>query len=530
MSERRENLYEALLPDSSDHMLSPQHPQGEGAVQRMTIQRLFALALVLACATCGMFVSLLFMASRDEPERMLGTLRRLPEHISSHALIIGGSVIVAVGGAIGITFIGLALFTVNKLIRPKRADHFILFTPFTLDLPAEEVTFSPLYGDHLVQGIYIARPDASTSSLISPGYRRTYTDLLGMCKHLWMAGHNVLAFDYNGHGTYVGAPITFGYREVNDFLGAVSYAKLRAPEARIGAMGFSMGGAITIMGGARMSDVLAIVADSAFASHRSAIEMALRQELHLPANKGAKAAMKAMRWIADLVLAGRAGYHFHQLEPWREIVRFAPRPVLLVHGLSDTVVPPSDSVRLYEAAGMPKALWHLPETEHSKGYVTDSERYTTKVISFFDHYLKQPALAMHEAEADQDEVEIGLRVEQESRTESLLDGKPGAAHYWQEPFAPTVPVCQPASSAVEQGLMEMVARILEMLPEQVQSTGDFFDYGGDSSSLDMLRSAIAHQWHVQVAAHEVFDHPLLCDLATHIVQRQQQAKQEEIYA
>jgi len=41
--------------------------------------------------------------------------------------------------------------------------------------------------------------------------------ILGISAHLWRAGHNVLVFEYYGHGTQVGKPVTLGYREVNDF-------------------------------------------------------------------------------------------------------------------------------------------------------------------------------------------------------------------------------------------------------------------------------------------------------------------------
>ncbi|WP_189361609.1 hypothetical protein [Thermogemmatispora tikiterensis] len=51
----------------------------------------------------------------------------------------------------------------------------------------------------------------------------------------WQAGHSVLAFEYYGHGEPVGVSVTLGYRELNDFLGAVAYARAPAPQARLGA-------------------------------------------------------------------------------------------------------------------------------------------------------------------------------------------------------------------------------------------------------------------------------------------------------
>src|SRR5581483_11760446 len=93
------------------------------------------------------------------------------------------------GGSVGImgVIIGVAMYIVETLIRPKRLAPFALYTfsPFELDLPAEEITFAPLYGKHRVNGWYIPHPGASTTILISPGYRGSRSDVLGLCRPLW---------------------------------------------------------------------------------------------------------------------------------------------------------------------------------------------------------------------------------------------------------------------------------------------------------------------------------------------------------
>ncbi|HEU5383026.1 MAG TPA: hypothetical protein VFV38_47070, partial [Ktedonobacteraceae bacterium] len=264
MTERRENSQTTATTLMSTHtgtMVArasiplQRSTEGKMSTQRTSSRRVahrwLVLTLLLVSVTLGMITSLLFMASDCEPTKMMDTMRSLPEHISPSSLVMGGSTLAALGiGMVG-AFIGLAWYIVNTLIRPQKHGHFVPLTPFMLDLPAEEVTFPPLHGDHLVRAIYIPQQDATTTILVSPGYRRTFLDVLGTCKHLWTAGHNVLAFEYYGHGAVVGVPITLGYREVNDFLGAVSYARLRAPQARVGALGYSMGGAVSIMGSAQ---------------------------------------------------------------------------------------------------------------------------------------------------------------------------------------------------------------------------------------------------------------------------------------
>lgn len=278
----------------------------------------------------------------------------------------------------------VATYIVNTLTRPGRLDNFATlytFTPFELGLPAEEITFSPLHGEHPVSGWFIPHPQASATIIICPGYRGRRSDVLGMSGQLWKAGYNVLAFEYYGHGEVVGKPVTLGYREINDFLGAVAYAKQRAPQTRLGVIGYSMGAAVAIMGTARTPEIEVLVADSPFATHRSAIEYAVRRTLHLP--------FTLFDWITDLLLWWRAGYRANQVEPLRDIARIAPRPLLLIHGLKDTVVNPADALLLYKAAKEPKELWLLPGVNHCGAYFVDRVVYVSRVISFFDLYLKQ---------------------------------------------------------------------------------------------------------------------------------------------
>ncbi|MBE3561144.1 MAG: alpha/beta hydrolase [Ktedonobacteraceae bacterium] len=206
--------------------------------------------------------------------------------------------------------------------------------------------------------------------------------MLGLCSKLWKNGHNVLVFEYYGHGAVVGAPVTLGYREINDFMGAVVYAKQRAPGTRLGAVGFSMGAAVAIMACARTKEVEALVADSAFATHKSPIAYAVGRTLHLP--------FILFDHVTDLLLWLRAGYRFRQVEPLRDVGHIAPRPILIIHGMKDSIVDPRDATRLYEAAKEPKELWLLPNADHCGAYFEDRVAYVNKITEFFNLYLRQP--------------------------------------------------------------------------------------------------------------------------------------------
>lgn len=289
-------------------------------------------------------------------------------------------------GVFGVLFT-LALSLVEYLIHPRRQTLFDLYTltPYELGLPGEAVTFPPREGGYQVSGWYIPHPGASTTILLSPGYRGKAQDVLSFALPLWKAGHNVLAFEYYGHGAPVGVPVTLGYRELHDFLGAVTYARARAPQARLGVLGSSMGAAVALLAGVQTTDIEAFVVDSPFATHRGVLAYNFRRLVHLP--------FALVAPLVDLLLGLRAGYHLHQVEPLRAIGRLAPRPVLLIQGGKDSVVDPRDASLLYQAAGEPKELWIVPEADHCCAYYVDRPAYLSRVLTFFDRHLKQQQLS-----------------------------------------------------------------------------------------------------------------------------------------
>jgi uncharacterized protein len=335
-------------------------------------------------------------------------------------LIFGG-----VGGTLGVLSLLCvpALYLVEALIRPKKLTAFsdYTFTPFELDLPAEAVAFPPRKGKHKVSGWFIPCPGATTTILVCPGYRSSKSDMLGISNFLWKAGHNVLVFEYYGHGAEVGTSITLGYREMEDFMGAIEFAKLRAPETHLGVVSYSMGAAIAIMCCARNPDVEAIVADSPFATHTSVVDYNVRRALHMPP--------APFTWMADYLLGWRAGYHFRQVEPLRDIVHIAPRPILLIHGGKDSVVDPHDAPLLYAAAQEPKELWIVPDADHCGAYFADRPVYVKKVMDFLETHLKQQPMgprlvetedAAHAQLADREALEATSAFLAEQREQSPL--------------------------------------------------------------------------------------------------------------
>ncbi len=289
----------------------------------------------------------------------------------------------ALGALTGAGLFSLAYFFVEMLTRPEpdEPSQNFTFTPWELDLPFTEVTFPDASGAHMLRGWWIdhvgADGGAAPRSVIiaSSGYRRNKSDMLGIGKWLYRAGHTLLLVDFYGHGVGYGAPVTLGFHEVDDLLGAVDYAAARAGQAPIGAIGFSMGAAVTIMAAARDQRIRAVVADSPFATHRAIAYDAVHTAVPLAA--------APLIHLLDPMLGWRAGYHFAQVEPLREVAHIAPRPLLLIHGTADQTVPPYHSAQLYAAAEEPKTFWQIPGAAHCGGYFVDRLEYCRRVADFF---------------------------------------------------------------------------------------------------------------------------------------------------
>jgi len=288
------------------------------------------------------------------------------------ALLTGGTLLSSLGAAYYVAHV----LTAPK--RPRPMDAYVM-TAFETGADCEDVTFPPADGQHLVSGWWFPRPTTNRVVVGCAGYRGSKSELIGISTALWRAGFNVLLFDYRGHGADRGAPVTLGYRELRDFVGALDYVHRRVPDARIGVIGYSMGAAIAIMGSARRPDVRAVVADSPFATHAGVVSHNISRIIHING--------RPIAALADIFLERIAGYRHRDVEPVREVAALAPRPLLVIHGADDQTIPVSHARQVYAAAGAPKELWICEDADHCGAYFLDRPRYIQRVVGFFERWL-----------------------------------------------------------------------------------------------------------------------------------------------
>jgi len=277
--------------------------------------------------------------------------------------------------------LGIGYYVAHTLTAPKRptpTDDYV-FTPFEMGASFESVTIPTDGGDHSIDGWWLSRPETNRVIIGCTGYRASKSDLLGIGTALWRAGFNVLLFDYHGHGAGRGAPVTLGYREAHDFYAALAYVERRLPDARIGVIGFSMGAAIAIQGSAQRPQVRAVVADSPFATHADVLSHAIAHTIHMPGEPLAR--------VADYFIKQRAGYSHADVAPLRYVARISPRPLLIIHGTADEMIPVEHARRMYAAAAEPKELWIGEGAAHCGTYFLNRQAYCERVASFFARAL-----------------------------------------------------------------------------------------------------------------------------------------------
>ena len=191
-------------------------------------------------------------------------------------------------------------------------------------------------------------------------------------------GYGVLLFDWPGHGESGGA-VTWNVSERAALEAALDFAS-RAPGSdpdRIGVLAFSMGCMIAIQVAARDRRVAALVVEGTFAAADDQVRYAFRHWGFL----SQWPALWTARWL---------GLKPDEQRPKDVIADIAPRPVFVIAGAADDMVPPDQSRVLFDAAREPKSWWLIPGATHGHyAHAAGAATYENKLIRFYDDALLQ---------------------------------------------------------------------------------------------------------------------------------------------
>lgn len=228
-------------------------------------------------------------------------------------------------------------------------------------------------------------PTACATVVILHGHGANKHLLLPLA-HILNPAYNVLLLDSRGHGESDGTRTTIGYEERIDVLAVVDELE-RRQLGPIGIWGTSMGAVTALLAAAEDERIVAILADSPYARLRHAVAETGKL-------RGYPTALApALAYVACWSTARRLGYQMAAFDPIEIIDRIAPRPLLLIHGEHDEIIPLNDAYLLYAKANQPKDLWVIPELQHCRALEAAYEPFCNRVREFFGEHLSEAALA-----------------------------------------------------------------------------------------------------------------------------------------
>ena len=293
-----------------------------------------------------------------------------------HIIII--VVVLVLAGA----FVGLSIYLGNSTTTVERVP--VEENPTDLGLAYEDIEFTSHDDALTLRGWYLPAGDSECIIIMVHGGDMHRADpsigMLDIAVALVEHDYNVLMFDLRGHGESGGERMSAGYYEKNDLLGAIEFSKGRGFE-RIGVLGFSMGGATTLMTAAESDDIDCIASDSSFADLADIMGREFKARSGFP-----EFFLSPVLTMVKIIY----GVDFKAVKPVAAVPEISPRPIFFIHGAEDTFVPTEHVHRLAEAADNPRnELWIVPGAGHVKSYMTVPDDYIGKITGFFDGVLKQ---------------------------------------------------------------------------------------------------------------------------------------------
>lgn len=265
-------------------------------------------------------------------------------------------------------------------------------TDFGLDY--EEVSFGSTDG-YTLRGWYVPPPQRETPREMGIVFvhgggrdRRTWERHLPF---IHAAGYGCLMFDFREAGLSSGKMrgFTFGMKERFDVVAACDFMQSTYGYKRICAMGTSVGGASVIMAAAIDKHIDVVVAENAITTSATLLDQQIVMVLggYFAQKAYSKFLFKLFRRCATFWLNWRIGNKpSKHCQALHCISKVSPRPILLMHGTSDTIVPIKHSEILFETAQEPKEFYISEGAFHCGLYNTHPEEYEATVLNFLEKY------------------------------------------------------------------------------------------------------------------------------------------------
>jgi len=273
-------------------------------------------------------------------------------------------------------YTGISIFTADRLTRST--NHPLAIDPHRVSPDARP--WSTRTPDGLtLRGWYLPTEHRRHLVVLVHGMWASWLQMAGVGRDLHARGFDVLLFDLRGHGESDPSRLYLGRRERTDIRAVMEWAKSEGfRQDRVGWLGYSMGGSTVLMEGAQNPEIQVAVVDSPYGDLPRLLDNQLSQHSGLPRwfNPGI---LLAARWVF--------GVRTDDLIPIRIARSWGERPVLLIHGESDTIVPVNQARELARTLGTSCLMLTMPGVDHVQAYESDRERYIRIVSGFLESHL-----------------------------------------------------------------------------------------------------------------------------------------------
>lgn len=224
--------------------------------------------------------------------------------------------------------------------------------------------------------------DTGKAVILAHGYRGNRDHMDDLVKFYYDQGFDVLMPDARGHGESEGDYIGYGWHDRLDYKKWIDLLIKEYDAEQILLHGNSMGAALVLMtsGEELPIEVKGIIADSSYTSVKEELRHQLKHLYHLPAFP--------ILDVTSVITKIRAGYYFGEASALEQVKKNT-RPLFLIHGDSDELVPTEMAHELYDAAGGEKELWIVPKAGHTKAYSVATEEFQSRLLEFINKIIKE---------------------------------------------------------------------------------------------------------------------------------------------
>lgn len=195
-------------------------------------------------------------------------------------------------------------------------------------------------------------------------------------------GYNVLLADYGSDGKREDGklvPVTWGVNEAEDIEAWVQMLKKEFPKGQIGIHGISLGAATALIHSGNYGSADFYIADSSYSDFNDLLMMKAE-----PISYNGIALAPYLPYLVPFVNAivyAHDGIWFYAASPERAVQK-ATKPILLLHGQDDTLIPVSMAKRLKAVSPTAEELLIFEGAKHAAERFESPNVYRREVMQF----------------------------------------------------------------------------------------------------------------------------------------------------